>query len=275
MKILNSQFNNLNDVLTMYKEKYQKAHPFPSIYIDDFINPDLLNKVLEEFHNLNKKDLYYNDPTARKHATNGDHHFGEYTKELVEYLNSQDFINFLNDLTGIKEKLIPDPYFEGGGFHEIKKGGFLKIHVDFHCHKIMKLDRRLNLLIYLNKDWEEDYGGHFELWERDMSKCVKKILPIFNRMSIFSTTGNSWHGHPDPLTCPDNRSRKSLAIYYYSDGRPDSEINKNQRNRITTTFVARKGKDSMSLILFNFMFNLANKLLPLSVMKFIKNRNLL
>jgi hypothetical protein len=128
--------------------------------------------------------------------------------------------------------------------------------------------------LYLNKNWEEEWGGDLQLWNKDMSMCVKKILPIFNRMSIFSTTGNSWHGHPDPLTCPDNRSRKSLALYYYSDGRPDSELNKNQRNRITTTFVARKGKDSIFLVLFNYMFNLANKLLPLSVIKFIKNRNL-
>jgi hypothetical protein len=274
MKILNNQFKNLNEVLDKYKYEYQNAYPFPSIYIDDFINPVLLDKVLEEFPDLDKKDIYYNDPTAKKHASSGDGRFGPYTKMLIEYLNSEEFINFLNHLTGIKEKLIADPYFEGGGFHEIKKGGFLKVHVDFHFHKIMKLDRRLNLLIYLNKEWKEEYGGHFELWEKDMSKCTAKILPIFNRMCLFSTTSNSWHGHPEPLNCNEYQSRKSLAIYYYSDGRPDHELTRSQRNRITTTFVARKGKDSINLILYNFMFNLANRLLPKAVINYIKNSKL-
>jgi len=270
MNILNDQFNNLNEVLNKYQNAYRNAHPFPSIYIDDFINPKLLSNVLEEFPNLNKNDLHYNDPTAKKHASNGDQKFGYYTKKLIEFLHSQEFIQFLNDLTGIKEPLVSDPYFEGGGFHEIKKGGFLKIHVDFHSHKITKLDRRLNLLIYLNKEWEESYGGHFELWEKDMSQCAARILPIFNRMAIFSTTGDSWHGHPDPVTCPENQSRKSLALYYYSDGRPSSELNRSQRGRITTTFKARKGKDSSKLTLFNAMSNLANNLLPMEVIKFIK-----
>ncbi|RMG84682.1 MAG: 2OG-Fe(II) oxygenase [Bacteroidetes bacterium] len=177
---------------------------------------------------------------------------------------------FLQNLTGIKETLIPDPYFEGGGFHQIKPGGFLKVHVDFHKHKLMGLDRRINVLVYLNEDWKEEYGGHFELWETDMSKCALKIAPLFNRMAIFSTTDYSWHGHPDPLTCPPDRSRKSLALYYYTNGRPDSEISPANRQRITTTFTARKGQDSPKMTLFNSMVNLANDLLPPIVVKGIK-----
>ena len=128
------------------------------------------------------------------------------------------FLNFLQNITSIKEKLIADKELNGGGMHEIKKGGLLKIHSDFNKHPNLKLDRRLNVLIYLNKNWKEEYGGHLEFWDKEMKCCKTKILPIFNRMVIFSTTDFSNHGHPDPLNCPDLMSRKSIATYYYSDG---------------------------------------------------------
>jgi hypothetical protein len=103
-------------------------------------------------------------------------------------------------------------------------GGLLKVHADFNIHHRTNLDRRLNVIVYLNKDWKEEYGGFFELWNENMSEAVVRLLPLFNRMAIFSTTSTSYHGHPDPLTCPEDRSRKSLALYYYTNGRPQNEI---------------------------------------------------
>ncbi|WP_202803353.1 2OG-Fe(II) oxygenase [Pedobacter arcticus] len=144
--------------------------------------------------------------------------------------------------------MISDPYFFGGGQHEIKKGGLLKVHADFNKHPQLKLDRRINVLVYLNKDWKEEYGGNFELWGKNMEQCVKKILPVFNRMAIFSTTDFSYHGHPDALNCPEDRSRKSLALYYYSNGRPASEINIDQEKH-NTLFKERKN-NSEDLIAF-------------------------
>ena len=142
-----------------------------------------------------------------------------YYKNLIQL----NFLKFLESLTGI-EGLISDPYYVGGGIHETKKGGFLKVHTDFNYHKKLKLDRRVNLLLYLNSDWKEEYGGHLELWDKDMLSCKRKVLPVINRMAIFSTTDFSYHGHPEPLSCPDNRSRRSLALYYYTNGRPASEL---------------------------------------------------
>ena len=155
----------------------------------------------------------------------------------MHFLNSEPVLKFLQKLTGIKETLLPDPYFEGGGYHEIKPGGFLKVHADFNKHRPTNLDRRINFLVYLNKDWEESYGGHFELWNLDMTKAERKILPIFNRVAIFSTISNSYHGHPNPLTCPQDKSRKSIALYYYTNGRPQSEVSKVH----STLFVSRAG----------------------------------
>ncbi|PLW90024.1 MAG: hypothetical protein C0154_08745 [Mucilaginibacter sp.] len=196
--------------------------------------------MLAEFPDLSAKKQVnkFDGYNEKKLSTIGETYFGDVTKLVSHYLNSQPFLEFLQELTGIKEVLISDPYFDGGGYHEIKPGGFLKVHADFNKNNYTQLDRRINVLVYLNKDWQESYGGHFELWNEDMTKASKKILPLFNRMAIFSTTSTSYHGHPDPLTCPADRSRKSFALYYYSNGRPASELPKDDH---LTLFVGRAG----------------------------------
>ncbi len=253
-------------------EKYRNAHPFPHIYFDDFFDADALRPVVEEFPELGKEkaDINYVNPNEDKFASKGEARLGPAAKDLVHLLNSEPFLQFLQEMTGIQETLIPDPYLEGGGYHQIKPGGFLKVHVDFHKHRAMQLDRRINVLVYLNEDWHEEYGGHFELWERDMSKCAVRIAPLFNRMAIFSTTDYSWHGHPDPLTCPPDRSRRSLALYYYTNGRPNDEIKAENRSRITTTFVARDGQDSSKMKVFNGVVNFANDVMPPFLVRWIK-----
>ena len=266
---------SIPELLELGKQKqseYMQAAPFPSMYFDDFFNEDALRAVLSEFPEIgkDKNDIKYENPNEMKLATKGEYRFGPNTREFVHFLNSQPFLEFLQNLTGIQETLIPDPYYEGGGFHEIKPGGYLKMHVDFHKHKLTNLDRRLNILVYLNENWKEEYGGHFELWERDMSKSVTKILPVFNRLAMFSTTDYSWHGHPDPLTCPPDRSRRSLALYYYTNGRPAGEVKAGATERITTTFIAREGKDPGKMKMFNSLVNIANDLLPPIVVKGIK-----
>lgn len=272
--MISNKYSDLNKTAKDLKKDYQNNLPFPNIYLDDFFKPEFLKKILSEFPTIEKLQdkIHYVNPNENKLATKGESNFGQYTKQLVHFLNSQPFLEFLQELSGIEEILIPDPYFEGGGYHEIKPGGFLKLHVDFHMHKRLKLSRRLNLLVYLNEDWEESFGGHFELWEKDMSKSVVKILPIFNRIAIFSTTGDSWHGHPDALTCPSDRSRKSLALYYYTNGRPQEELDSASKKRITTTFKERKGVDNSKMKSYNLFVNTVNKVLPNSVINYIKSK---
>lgn len=272
--MLNSSKTNLQQLAGKLANTYQTNKPFPSIYIDDFFDENFLEEVLKEFPRVDqlKDKIYYANPNEDKYATKGEYTFGDQTKKLVHFLNSQPFLEFLQKITGIEETLIPDPYYEGGGFHEIKPGGFLKVHVDFHKNKKLQLSRRVNFLIYLNKDWEEEYGGHLELWEKDMSQCVSKILPKFNRAAMFSTTGDSWHGHPDPLNCPEGKSRKSLALYYYTNGRPVSELNKSQKNRITTTFSNRKGLDNSKMKYYNKLVNIANTIIPDFIIEKLKSK---
>ncbi|WP_442795199.1 2OG-Fe(II) oxygenase [Pelobium manganitolerans] len=238
--LLAPRFQDLMQVADDYAAQYQNANPFPSISFDDFFDEDFLTEVLHEFPDLSKKDsISFNDGRQVKLAGKGEANFGEATKRLMHFLNSEPFLLFLQKLTGIEEVLISDPYFFGGGQHEIKPGGLLKIHADFNKHPTMKLDRRINFLIYLSKDWKEEYGGNFELWDKNMEKCERKFLPVFNRIAMFSTTDFSYHGHPDPLNCPEGMSRKSLALYYYSNGRPASEVNTDLEKH-NTLFKERK-----------------------------------
>lgn len=230
----------LEELANKYQEEYSQGKPFPHIIIDNFLPESLLDSVLEEFPDSKKIDWQkFDSSNEKKLATTSELQMGENTRSLLYQLNSSTFIGFLEKLTSI-DGIIPDSHFVGGGLHQIERGGYLKIHADFNRHTRMRLDRRLNLLIYLNKDWQEEYGGHFEMWNTDMTKCEKKILPIFNRCVIFSTTDFSFHGHPDPLTCPENRTRKSLALYYYSNGRPAEEVT----NSHTTLFRNRE-QDSL------------------------------
>ncbi len=239
---LNDKNQNLLDIARKNAKKYKTASPFPSISFDNFFSPDYLDKVLEEFPDLSStaNSTKFSNAKEIKFAGKGEQYFGNETKNFMHFLNSEPFLEFLQVLTGIKEPLINDPYFVGGGQHEIKKGGLLKVHADFNKHDKLDLDRRINVLVYLNKDWKEEYGGHFELWSEDMKKCEKRILPVFNTMAIFSTTDFSYHGHPDPLNCPEGRSRKSLALYYYSNGRPQNEV-KQGAEKHSTLFKARAG----------------------------------
>ena len=241
-KILSKKSQNLNELALSLKNQYSSADPFPHLQIDNFFSNEYLNSVLNEFPDLSNltNSQNYKNQNEIKFANNDYKHFPEKIKNFFNFLNSESFLNFLQTLTSINEKLLADEQLNGGGLHEIKTGGLLKVHTDFNKHPTNNFDRRVNVLIYLNKDWKEEYKGSLELWDKEMKECRQKILPSFNKMVIFSTTDFSNHGHPDPIDCPRNISRKSIALYYFSRGRPKEEIlDKDQKNR--TYFKNRLG----------------------------------
>ena len=240
--ILSEEFQNLTEFALKEKKNYLTAKPFPNIALNNFFNNDFLNTILNEFPDLSKLhgSQNYNVKNEIKLSNKNYDKFPTNIKSFIDFLNSDTFLSFLQNITSIEEKLISDPQLEGGGLHEIKSGGVLKVHTDFNRHPTLDLDRRVNVLIYLNKNWKDSYGGRLELWNKNMSMCEKKISPTFNTMVIFSTTDFSNHGHPEPLNCPKDISRKSIALYYFSSGRPQSEIYiKHKKNR--TFFKSRKG----------------------------------
>lgn len=214
----------LRHVAEQHHASYVEAEPFPHVVIDNLFSEEILRDLIREFPRPGEIDWNkFNNREELKLASTRESQMGEMTRLFLYQLNSSIFIDFLETLTGIKG-LIPDPHFWGGGLHQIERGGYLKIHADFNKHERLNLDRRLNLLLYLNEEWKEEYGGHLELWNRGMTRSVQRILPVFNRCVIFSTTDYSYHGHPDVLECPVGETRKSLALYYYSNGRPAEEV---------------------------------------------------
>ena len=216
------------------------AEPFPHVVIDGLVPEDLLDGVIQESPKPHEREdwLRADRTDAIKLSISKDWTLGPTTRHLLNQFNSAVFIDFLERLTGMSG-LLPDPHYFGGGLHQIERGGFLKIHADFNLHGRLLLDRRINVLVYLNHDWRDEWGGHLELWERTMTRRMKAITPSFNRMVIFATTDTSYHGHPDPLRCPPDIRRRSLALYYYSNGRPAHE----QSEAHSTLHQVRPGED--------------------------------
>ena len=203
-------------------DAYRSAQPFPHTVIDGFLPDWVIDTTVSEFPGFPdiQWDLYTDSGNTQKLATDNEQRMGSFTRQLIAQLNGGTFLRFLEALTGI-QGLISDPYLLGGGLHRIERGGFLRVHADFNLHPQFRLDRRINLLLYLNEGWQEAWGGHLELWNH--VSCSRSILPVANRCVIFNTTDDALHGHPTPLDCPPGEARKSIALYYYSNGRPENE----------------------------------------------------
>lgn len=200
-------------------DAYTTADPFPHAVFDDLLPAALLRAVLAEFPDAPSMSTQFRSAHEFKSAENDWNRFGPASRALVAELNSGAFLDSLTALTGI-ESLIADAGLEGGGMHQIVAGGKLDVHADF-THHPNGLDRRINVLVYLNEDWDPAWAGQLQLWARDRSACVKRVDPIFGRMVVFSTLADSFHGHPEPLRTPDGVTRRSMAFYYYSNGRPE------------------------------------------------------
>lgn len=204
--------------------EYQVAQPFPHVVLDNFLDEMTVQRLIDDFPKpTDGKWLIYKAKTEfDKLQSNSELSIPVSIRSMIYALNSSSFVRFLETLTGIGG-LIPDPHLYGGGLHQTLPGGKLKMHIDYNYHERWKLDRRLNLILYLNEGWKEEWGGALELWDAKMTTCIKKIYPISNRVVVFSTSEISWHGHPDSLQCPPDRTRKSIALYYYTNGRPEAE----------------------------------------------------
>src|SRR5688572_8776876 len=217
-------YGRMKKLVMQHAEAYRSADPFPHVVLDDLFDPDLLRQVLAEFDAMDRGAWHSTDRNEeRKWATEDIQHFGPTTRSFINQLNGGLFLNFLERLTGIAG-LISDPHLRGGGLHEIRREGRLGVHADFNLYPRLNVWRRLNLLLYLNENWDLAWGGELEFWDRTGRQRVTSIAPIFNRVVIFDTSNYSYHGHPQPLMCPPDRSRKSIALYYYTVQKPEGEL---------------------------------------------------
>ncbi|MGA7384849.1 MAG: 2OG-Fe(II) oxygenase [Methylocella sp.] len=199
---------------------YAAGRPYPHIVVDGFFDEAVLDRIVIEFPKRDGRDWITWDTTNElKQTSRGIGGLSPFTQLFFMQLCSEPFLEHIRYITGLPD-LVLDPLFHGGGLHESVRGGWLNIHADWTKHPALPLTRRLNLIIYLNRDWDLSWGGDLELCDPASKTCGARVAPLFNRAVFFPTTSETLHGFPSPLTCPGNRTRKSISVYYWS---PDPE----------------------------------------------------
>ncbi len=202
--------------------------PYKHLVLDNFFEKDLVGECLNNFPEINENEWEFsNDEDIEiKYRSKWTSEFDipEGLVDAIRIMNGADFLKAISEVFQI-QKLVPDNYFAGGGLNITKKGGLLDVHVDGNYHDATGLNRRLNALFFLNPGWKKEWGGEFGLYDENGDKCVKKIEPILNRIIIFDTHDKSYHGLPDPIKFPEEISRKSILLYYYTkEPRPAEQI---------------------------------------------------
>ena len=217
--------NFSTDRIADLHSEFISAKPFHHVAIDNFLCQDHARFLSDNFPKpdhpvwLDWKKRSPNHYGKLGPGNSSKFHLLEPEFKFALYeLNSSVFLQFVENVSGI-DKLLPDPYYQGGGIHQILHGGILDIHTDFNTYPRLDIFRQLNVIIYLNEQWEPAYGGELELWDAalaDGGKCVKSIPPLFNRAVIFKTDKTSFHGHPQEWLAPPPITRRSIALYYYT-----------------------------------------------------------
>jgi hypothetical protein len=209
-------------------EQFREAAPFPHITLDGIFPDEEVRQVHQLFKTLPEdyweKNSEHGIEVKWRSKWQSEYDIPEPGREIVRFLNSGIFLRSLSRLTGIPH-LIADPYYTGGGFNMILPGGHLDVHVDGNWHDAMQVHRRLNLILYLNHDWQKDWVGELNFYDDQAKEVVASVTPLGNRVMIFETTDFSYHGHPEPLQAPEGQARTSIILYYYTSApRPAQQI---------------------------------------------------
>jgi len=200
-------------------QSFLKAKPFNHVVIDNFFVEDFACKIYDDMADHDENvDIEYNNPIEKKRTIQNWTKFKKNVYQALTYLVDQEFTNNLKIISHQKE-LMPDYGLHGGGIHMHKSGDYLNVHVDYDIHPKLDMKRKLNLIVYMNPNWQESWGGNIGLWTHDDTTIAPKdlvvsITPLFNRAVLFDTTQNSWHGVTEGITAPKGQYRKSLALYY-------------------------------------------------------------
>jgi hypothetical protein len=231
--------------------KFRGAAPFDHVVIDDFFSPAIAEGLASEFPPFESKLWWeYDNPIEIKKACNMWDKFPSLTYSVFDYLNSPAFVSKMCTLVG--EPVFHDPGLNGGGWHTHRPGGKLNTHLDYSIHPKLGLERRVNLIVYMQPGWQEEWGGALGLWAPDTDgktpgELVQQIPCLFNRAVIFDTSQNSWHGLPEPVRSPDGICRNSIATYYLCEPRPEAAA----RGRALFAPHGDQAKDAAILELIN------------------------
>jgi len=208
-------FGSWTQNIQSLQEEYSKAQPFEHIIVDDFLNPIYAEKIFQRFPDINDAWHEYKNPIEVKYTYDNINDLNVDIKNYFYYLSHPKMIQIMQQITNITD-LEYDEFLHGAGVHMHPRYGRLNIHLDYEKHPYSGKERRLNIILFMSKEWNPDWNGANELWNDDVSRCITKTNVKFNRAIIFKTNNISWHGLPDKILCPENTFRKSLAYYYVS-----------------------------------------------------------
>jgi Rps23 Pro-64 3,4-dihydroxylase Tpa1-like proline 4-hydroxylase len=204
------------------RSSYRSAKPFPFFVIENFLEEDFAHEVANaypSYSDASRVGFQFDALNEKlKIQITDQRRFPEPVKRLSDALASPRFLQQLESITGTP-RLLADPELHGGGMHLTNSSGRLDVHVDFNILPHTSWHRRLNILVYLNREWNEEWGGRIELWDKEVRKCCQSFLPIFNRCVVFETSSISYHG-VTPVRCPPGHARRSFAAYYYTQEAP-------------------------------------------------------
>jgi Rps23 Pro-64 3,4-dihydroxylase Tpa1-like proline 4-hydroxylase len=220
------QINDNNDVLKKFgnwinnidilKNDFIKGIPFEHIVIDNFLNDEYAEEIYKNYPKLNDNWHTYLNPLEVKYTFDNIHELDKSLNDYFYYLSSDIMITIIKQLTMI-DTIQYDEYLHGAGLHIHPNNGRLNVHLDYEKHPYSGKERKLNIIYFSTKDWDPSWNGSNELWDKNVSNCVKKTDIKFNRAIIFRTNDISWHGLHEKICCPDNIYRKSIAYYYMSE----------------------------------------------------------
>ena len=225
LSILPSVIENAGEL----RERFSSAAPFPHLVLEEFLDPELLRRLHDDFPDFDPQRAANEMGHIRGKAVHEQiSTISPAYRELHEIIQTREFLDSISDITGIPDLLF-DPEYFGGGTHENLTGQGLHYHVDFNYHPIRKWHRRLNLIIFLNHEWRREWGGNLQLHRNawlDEGAADVEVLPEYGRAIIFETSERSWHGFEQIAAGPhgETLSRRSIALYFYSESRPNDEV---------------------------------------------------
>jgi len=202
------------------RKSFDEAQPYRHIVVDGFFKPEVAEALNQNFPTVEALKKHWKGLNENKSESSDFTTFHPVFSQVKQGFFDQQFYDWVTAVTGIEEVFITDDHM-GAGLHQGSDGSYLDIHIDFNIHHIKNVHRRLNLLVYLEKDWQDAYGGHLEMWDKDMKNCVKKVKPEFNRCVMFETSEISYHGY-SKITLPEGVTRKSFFTYFYTNTREDA-----------------------------------------------------
>ncbi|TAF65715.1 MAG: 2OG-Fe(II) oxygenase [Cytophagales bacterium] len=214
MNLLNSHYTEATTIAQL-KEQFNTTQPYKHLVMDNFLEEAFANTIHDYFPAIDVLNKHYKGLNEQKSEGSNFEAFHPSFSQLRQMLMSKEFCQWVSDIVGIPDLFITDDKL-GTGLHQGGNGSFLDIHIDFNIHTEKNVHRRLNLLIYMNKDWKDEYGGHLEMWNSNMTQCEKKVAPLFNRCVIFETNEISYHGY-SKVTLPEGLTRRSFYAYFYTD----------------------------------------------------------